>query len=66
MVHGTCIAGPIRTIIRCAKTKFQVCMVGHNVKVIRHQAKPDLTFSNVDLTYVRCQTVIIGNQLHLT
>ena len=44
------------TDIMSHKSKFITCMVGHNAKVIRH----DLTFTNVDLTNVRCQTVITG------
>ena len=43
------------------RTKFQLCMVRRNTKVIMQaSAKLDLTFTNVDLTNVRCQTVIIG------
>ena len=43
------------------KDKFQLCMVGHNTKEIRQaSAKLDLTITNVDLTNVRCQNVIIG------
>ena len=39
------------------KAKFQLCMVD---KSDQASAKLDLTFTNVDLTNVRCQTVIIG------
>ena len=36
-------------------------MVGQTqYKSDQASAKPDLTFTNVDLTNVRCQTVIIG------
>ena len=45
------------------RTKFQLCMVGQQtiqIKVIiQASAKLDLTFTIVDLTNVRCQTVII-------
>ena len=43
------------------RTKFQLCMVRRNTKAIRHKQKLDLTFTNIDLTNVRCQTVIIGS-----
>ena len=44
------------------KTNFNFAWLDkHNTKVIRHtSAKLDLTFTNVDLTNVRCQTLIIG------
>ena len=62
------IAGQIITIccwtdILSVETKFQLCMVGHNTKV-SGISKIDLTFTNVDLTNVRCQTVIIGPGLN--
>ena len=64
LVH---VPGPIITIccwtdIMSVRTKFQLCMVRRNTKAIRHKQKLELTFTNIDLTNVRCQIVKAGSQ----
>ena len=44
--------------IMSVRTNIQLCVVGHNI--VQASAELDLTFANVDLTDVRCWTVIIG------
>ena len=49
------------TDIVSVRTKFQLRMVGHmQYKSDQASAKLDLTFTDVDLTNVRCQTVILA------